>query len=207
MTNFLIACDHKDPGLGQFLNDILIILCERCELLGNDFNTELVDTDSYLAYPLVNIIQSFNSSPFLFLVLAHGSDNAVFINDAEIINISNSDLFNKSFFYAISCSTAVNLGPALIENGCKTYIGYNDEVTIILPYQDIFKNCQIFGIEKFINDKITSNECFQQMIEKYNTEIDELYNEDAFAASYLLANRASLEIKGELNCYLSDFSI
>lgn len=207
MINLLVACDDWDVNLGEYLGDTFYKLCDSCDLFNNNFCTDLIDTESYLKYPIDSKINSYNSSPFLFIALAHGNDDAIFIKDDEIINEANSALFKDSFFYAISCYTAKSLGDALIKEGCKTYIGYSDAVIISLLHEDIFRDCQTHGIERFINNNLSSSNSFSQMITKYNTEIDNLYPTDAVTAGYLLANREALEIKGDQNCLLVDFIV
>jgi hypothetical protein len=207
MINILVACDDWDVNLGEYLGDTFYKLCESCDLFNSKFHTDLVDTESYLNYTIDSKIKAFNSKPFLFLGLAHGNDDAIFIKDDELINEGNSNLFKDSFFYAISCCTAKILGDILIKEGCRTYIGYNDSVNIILLHQDIFRDCQTHGFERFIKDNLSSHDSFSQMIDKYNTEIDDLYPTDSVTAGYLLANREALEIKGDQNCLLSDFVI
>lgn len=67
----------------------------------------------------------------VFFLNGHGLPDAVFGHDNNPLVCSTDDLtdFENSMFYVRSCNSAVILGPALVEAGAKSFIGYARKFT------------------------------------------------------------------------------
>lgn len=70
-------------------------------------------------------------SPELLLLNGHGSEDVMTGHDKEaILDAQNAGILKGTIAYAISCLTAVNLGPLSVSKGAKAYIGFSREHVI-----------------------------------------------------------------------------
>ncbi|MBI2559110.1 hypothetical protein HYW20_07355 [Candidatus Woesearchaeota archaeon] len=68
-----------------------------------------------------------NKKPSFIFFNGHGSDTSLFNNqEQEFINVDSADVFKEIVTYAIACNCLVKLGPAAIENGGYSFIGYKN---------------------------------------------------------------------------------
>lgn len=192
MANTILAFDELDNTLGSFFQsckenldsffgeiDIQPIFLNSNKL--NDFAIEFVTHDI---------------SSFVFGAYSHGGNDCL-LKSATIPYVSkaNSFNFNKSFFYTFSCSSGRELGANLIENGCHCYIGYKDIIAIWSTYLKPFVECANYGLIQFFNG-VESYTIINLMKDKYNKEIDDVYQQDFLIASILLENRDALVLYG-----------
>ncbi len=77
-----------------------------------------------------------------FLVLnGHGSESTVsgYNNEPLIESGKNTSILNGKIVYARSCSSAKKLGKDAVKDGCKVYIGYDDEFVFMIEDDKIFR--------------------------------------------------------------------
>lgn len=74
-----------------------------------------------------------NKQPRLVFFNGHGDDETIFGHNDEILikNGANEDLLESKIIYAVSCSSAKELGKAAVEKGAGAYIGYEDDFVFI----------------------------------------------------------------------------
>jgi len=67
--------------------------------------------------------------PSLVFLNGHGGSNSVAGQDNEILVSvgDNEDIFDGRVVYSLSCCSGRELGPALVKNGTKAFIGYRED--------------------------------------------------------------------------------
>jgi hypothetical protein len=193
MIKVIIAFDEKDEKLGVYF--------EKCSesvkaLLDKDLH-DFQLWPSQSLNPVIFDIKSVNleSKAFLFIAYSHGTEYSL-IAPEEFVHSGNLNVFRDTFFYTFSCLAGSKLGPELINNGCKSFIGYHSEVHIIVGYLNEFEFCTNAGIYAFI-DKKTSWESYEAIINAYNSQIDSTYMSNFIVASTMRNNRDSLVFYGD----------
>ena len=201
MAKTILAFDENDSVLGSFF--------QSCKENLDSFFAQIDIQPTFLNSNTLNDlaieIVTKDISSFVFGAYSHG-DNDCLLKKTSIpyISLTNSSNFKNSFFYTFSCSTGKELGLNLIKNGCHCYIGYNDIVAIWSTYQKPFIECANYGIIQFFYGE-ESHTIINQMKEKYNDEIDNMYKQDFLIASILRDNRDGLIILGK-NISLINFT-
>lgn len=70
--------------------------------------------------------------PKLVLLNGHGSEDSVTGHgDKLIITLKNASLLKEKIVYALSCSSAKELGKKSVEEGAEAYIGYDDDFVFV----------------------------------------------------------------------------
>ncbi len=71
--------------------------------------------------------------PEMVILNGHGSDSTVAGHRDEPIIAAgdNENLLKEKIIYAISCKSAKRLGPASIDAGARTYVGYDDDFVFV----------------------------------------------------------------------------
>jgi hypothetical protein len=154
-------------------------------------------------------LTALNPNQFIFIALSHGNCDE-FVSNEVFISSSNANRFANSFIYSTACSTGKNLSKILISNGCLAFIGYEEEIEVLLEFSSTFFTCENFGIKSFIRNNESIEVSFQKMIDFYNSEIDRLVNgsmDELITASYLVKNKESLVILGDKTLTKSYFDI
>lgn len=74
-----------------------------------------------------------DKQPRLVFFNGHGDDETIFGHNDEILIKSgnNENLLESKIIYAVSCSSAKELGKNAIEKGADAYIGYEDDFVFI----------------------------------------------------------------------------
>lgn len=209
MINFHIAFDENDGALGDYFRnsklDIANFIAAEC---ANPIVHEIGSARCNQAYIDVRLPQ-INTQNYLFIAYSHGSDDSLLSAGSFFVKKDvNSALFINSFFYAMCCFTARELGSSLIASGCHGYIGYNTDASAFFPPHDqLCIDCDNHGLKNFIRG-VTLVDCFTQMKDYFTQKIDELENDgQTLLAALLLSNREALEMHGNANLRLSDFDL
>jgi hypothetical protein len=192
MTNTILAFDELDNVLGSFF--------QSCKENLDLFFTEIAIQPTFLNSNKLNDLAigfvTKDISSFVFGAYSHGGNDCL-LKSASIPYVSKTNSFNfkKSFFYTFSCSSGRELGANLIDNGCYCYIGYKDIIAIWSTYPKPFVECANYGLIQFFNGE-ESHSIINQMKNKYNEEIDDVYQQDFLIASILMENRDALVLYG-----------
>ncbi|MEQ1552993.1 MAG: hypothetical protein ABL929_02375 [Ferruginibacter sp.] len=207
MINTIIAYDDNDGTLGEYFEsshaDIYLTI------KSNNFVDNISISGLNCTEININsILAKFAGKKFIFIALSHGNCDE-FISNEIFISAANAHHFANSFFYSTACSTGKNLAYKLIDTGCHSFIGYDDEIEIIFDYSDVFYTCENFGIKTFLENDELIEVSFNKMKEFYNSKIDELITgtmDDLIAASSLMKNRDCLVLLGDCNLSRNDFN-
>jgi len=201
MIKTIFAVDNQDSGLGSFfsecLQDILNYDNKSIEL-------EILRSNS-LQNDIVTTSKLNDITKFIFLAYSHGNDDALAINIVTpyISSTINADKFKDSFFYTCSCHTGKILGKALVDNGCSSYIGYNDKFTVWGYNTQPFVECANYGFKLFLQGDDVDT-VIKKMKDKYDEHFEN-YNNDLIGAAFLLSNKNALVAHGNGKCNLSNF--
>ena len=191
MINTFLAFDNEDVDLGKFFTECSEDLISHFEI--NEIHYFLLNSPKLNSIIIEATLEKIKT--FIFLVYCHGSDTELLARGVNpFINSDNAFNFSNSFFYTCSCHTGKGLAKTLIENGCLSYIGYNNKFSIWDYNRPPFIDCANFGIKLFLQGS-SSEEILKRMLDKYNEHIDN-YNHDVFGAAILLSNRRALRHLG-----------
>lgn len=196
----LILLDTQDKDLGDFWTH-----CKKAlqSLLASFPNIKLVLIDEDDSRNSIDqAIAQLEQQSFIFVGYMHGVDDKLFIQNDICIDVQNAYLFGSSFFYTFSCKAGTELAPALIQHGCKAFIGYSDVATYISSIEDDFIRCVNKGLESFLNGK-TILECFYDIAEAYDEQMDKYINDLPIYAQ-LRRNRDSLFFAGDYKLTIND---
>ncbi|WP_067037009.1 hypothetical protein [Allomuricauda sp. CP2A] len=201
MADILIVCDEEDLSMGKFF-----LACK--ERLNAFLKSKSIKFSELGSQQLNDLSISMHISPlpkFIFGAYSHGSSNSLLKSaTTEYVSIAqNGKDFEGGFVYTFSCSSGKELGKDLISCNCQCFIGYSEVIYIWTNFFDPFIECANFGLIEFFNGQDTSK-VFDSMIDKYNREIDKMYEIDPMVAADLVANRRALVMHGN-NINISDF--
>jgi hypothetical protein len=126
----------------------------------------------------------------LIILNGHGTDESICgQNREDIIKAGeNSNLLKSRIVYAVSCSSSQVLGRKCVEEGCLSYIGYNDEFTFIIdnrrsttPLKDkLAESFMIPSNEVSLSllDGKTTGEAYKKSQDSFDKEINKLANSE-----------------------------
>jgi hypothetical protein len=200
MVRFFIAYDEEDLSLGHYFLRCKFDCLTQLEMVPQ-LSPQITEIPSARCTKEYIEIQTMihQDEPFVFVAFSHGNENSlVSVNDNYITTETINASFNKTLFYSNSCLTAKKLGPNLIDNGCTTFIGYEQTVDKLLG--DNLKTslkCDTSGLNAFLSQDITVKEAFDQMKIVYSQEISKLERfGDILTAAVLINSRESLVLLG-----------
>lgn len=210
MIRFVIAFDDQVADLGEYFSrcktDIVGFLHEQENIVYEEIH-EMPAALCNEAYVDVSM-QHYNPDPFVFIAYSHGINNALrCAGNSYVLKGSNSNRFISTLFYTNACLTAVELGQDLIDNGCHTYIGYDEEIEAFTAdrYMQTSIQCDNAGLKYFFAKNGTIGEAVTAMKQYYTQNIDKLSDfKDMMYAGFLTAAREALVIKGNTNLKKED---
>jgi len=206
MINILISFDDNDYELGEYFEKSYNGILERI-LFYPGLNIASIDGLNCTEQNINYHINAYSGDKFIFVGLSHGNEEELLTHNCVFVSASNNTSFNQSLFYTTACSSGKKLGKSLIDNGCITYVGYDDEVGVQESYYDVFIKCENYVLLKFLNQGISIKDAYDEMISFYNSEIDRLSLgtiNDVIVAGYLTENRDCLTLMGNSNLRIFD---
>lgn len=204
MFNLFLAYSDTDAHLGRYFSDCADDL--KYFLLKNFPNAKIHEINKEkLCYPLFDL-EVEKTAPVVVTAFSHGSADELFHNGQVYLKKQNASSFQNTLFYTNACSAGLKLGHILIEAGCLSFIGYKNEVFVVIGHYDKFRDCDNHGIKCFLQGDSTGT-AFEKMKSFYTEKIDELYSDDAFASAILMRNRDSLVIIGSRDLDITAFVI
>lgn len=213
MINFVIAFDNQNASLGQYFEDcqkdIVSFLDEHKHLIKSFSPIPTIQCN--VAY-IDTVIPLLNSNPFIFIAYAHGKDDALRCSGYSFVSKDNCHHFSNSLFYSTACLIGRKLAPELIDKGCKVFVGFNEETTVIFenpPYRRTFMECDNFAFKMFIISDSTIGQAFDAMKSYYTNRIDRAIElgEDILYISFLRENRDALLCLGDMDLKKEDFFV
>ena len=201
MLKIFIAFDEKDQSLGRFFlkckEDFLFVLT----MLQNFENVvyEIPSDRCHKAYVDIQI-KPLSEESFLFITYTHGNESGVIATNEVFVKVEeDNSSFKNTFFYATSCLAGLNLGPDLIKNGCRAFIGYDQTIDKLIGEREPMSiKCDNAGINAFLSQEVTAFQAYEQMKAVYNQEIHRLLQfGDILTASVLINSREALIFLGD----------
>lgn len=211
MIRVVASIDEKDPILGPFFNECghrLQTLLTDSNLQQGHFQINSQKCNS--AYIEITLPQKVENKPFIFIAYTHGNEKALISQGSQYVYGENAHVFNGSLMYSMACLTGKTLGGLLIENGCRSFIGYTESSMAFLGegYKEITIKCELSGLNCFFNSGLTIKESFVKMKSYYEYQIDQLsLCADVLARANLVANSEALILLGDPNVKASDFDV
>jgi hypothetical protein len=212
MINIVIAFDNQNTVLGQYFEDcqtdIRMVLDEQTQLV---ISSTIVPSGSCNEAYLDQVIPQLNSYPFVFIAYTHGIENGLRCNGSTFISKHNCIHFKNSLFYSTACLIGRELGPELINKGCRTFVGFNEESVVFdnATFRDIFLKCDNYALKLFMISDKTIGQSFEAMKQYYTSQIDRLMElgEDPVFIGSLTANREALICIGDMYLKKEDMNI
>jgi hypothetical protein len=213
MINIVIAFDNQNASLGRYFEDCqkdVAALLEEQKHLVKSFSS-ISSSQCNVAYIDITIPQ-LNPNPFIFIAYSHGIDNGLRCNGGSFVSIDNCAHFSNSLFYSTACLVGKKLAPALIEKGCRTFVGFNEETTVIFEdpsYRQTFIECDNYAFKMFMTSDASIGQSFEAMKNHYTNKIDRAVElgEDIVFISFLRENRDDLVCLGDKNLKKEDLFI
>ena len=151
------------------------------------------------------LLQNLSTCQVCF-VANHGDSRSIAGDKGDIVSVdTDNSLFSGKMLYAVSCLCAKQLKDSLVEDGLRSFWGYDNKLKVWYGYPQYARSCMA-GIKSLIDGK-TVKEAKDEMISQYNTgisELEEQYPNDPQLAAALLDNREALVVYGEDDLTLND---
>jgi hypothetical protein len=193
MTKALLVFDELDSKLGFFFQNCMDNLDDFFNI--SDLKPDILKSGQLNSFSVQ--LKTDSLDKFVFAAYSHGGKNCLVNSNIPYISTTvNIKCFNNTFFYTFSCSSGIELGSHLIQDGCLCYIGYNKVISIWSTHLVPFVECANYGLIQFFKGNDTES-VFLQMVEKYNLEIDAIYKQDFMISSILMENRDALVMHGK----------
>lgn len=204
MINLAIAYDDNDSDLGDYFEESFTHIRDAIDnaLISLHAIPGLDCTEDN-----INAAVLGKPKPSIFVGMSHGNSDV--LGAAEVfVSANNCHHFHDTFFYTTGCCVAMSLGPALIEQGCKCFIGYTD--VSIAPdddvYNTMFIECETHCIREFLISEKTIDETFIEMLTLFDNKIDELIAANEIVTAIdLQTNKDRLTPIGDTSLTRNDF--
>jgi hypothetical protein len=193
--------------------DLIIISDDQDTILGHYFNSCSEDLIFFLSVENIsqisikeNINHVYIFSSFqritnsVYVCYSHGNTEQLISNSSSYIDKDTVSSLKKTLFYTNACSCGANLGVQLVRDSkIDTFVGYNEEIDVVLEYKDYCIKCDNAALQQFLaHPNKTIKECVRISKQYYTQVIDKLLeNNDPLAASCFVAAREALVLLGD----------
>lgn len=210
MIRVLLASDDGDDKLGEYFKackaDLVAVIKAEIEaqkpLLIEDI-PYINNNNAYLTIKYADL----KEIPFLWASFSHGNENSIKFNGAALISAGDDNsLFANTLFYTSSCLSGKFLGPDLIRQNCRTFIGYDQSIVAFKnEYREISLKCDTIGITSFLTSEITAFTAFKQIGQYYTQQSNRILDlGDPLASALLINAREALVFHGDKNLKKED---
>ncbi len=152
--------DHATRYIFSWAESIKI----DAELLG--WKVIDLQNENFTEEKMKKMVEEFD--PSIIFLNGHGTEYSIKGEDGEtdvITRCKNDHLFKGRIIYALSCNTAKILGKSSYNKGCKSYIGYTQE--IVFPNKEMENPLEDNVSESFM---MVSNEIISTLIRGGSSE-------------------------------------
>lgn len=144
---YLFLTDSNDSKLGDYFD----LSSKNIFDSFPELSTQFVNlSGSRLSNISLDLLLEQNENKIHLLVsYCHGFSEGLCFNEGQVLIDVGHGLIKKfggTIVYLMSCSAGKVFGPRIIEEGAECFIGYKDELIIILDYQKEFTRCMNAGI-------------------------------------------------------------
>ena len=205
--NSVILADDSAEDLGEFFVDMKNAAdVEICNYRRNNQvggKTILLNSNC----DKINFSASvalINELPFLFLVFAHGKNDAILVGGENVISpTDNYYSLSNALIYTFSCYNGNKLADRLLANKVKLYVGYKGKVNCPYGLEEYTGRVVLSFISAFLGGK-NAKDSFDCLYDDY-TKLLRDNSLDPFQKSFYQENRDNLVLKGNMNLALKDF--
>lgn len=203
MVNLVIAFDDNDFELGSFFEDSFLHINNSIDTA--KFSLIQISGHDCNHLNIVEKISPLNPNSFVFVGYSHGNEDELVASDDYVGR--DFGLFINSFLYTTACCSASGLGPNLIQNGTRCFVGCtknscasNDD------FHDVYILCENHCIREFLNSEKTIQQTFDEMKLLFDDKIDEMFNlGEIQVAMELLDNKDCMVALGNTLLTINDF--
>jgi hypothetical protein len=147
-----------------------------------------------------------SKDPIFYANFGHGEEGGIgsTVEGVCLVDKYNARLLKDRVVYAFSCLTARELGPTAVALGCKTYVGYNDVIWLVLhEVPDRPAEVAVGNIETMSKFPLefasgsTTEEAFKKAVEEYDKWISYWNGKDPNCYSQFAWNKQHLVFLGD----------
>lgn len=143
---------------------------------------EVVDLEGDSVTPDGFLAALASSAPILIHGCSHGNATTFTGQNAVPLLVAclNDDLMSERFVYLLSCITGKELGPSMVDKGCRGYLGYTEEFTWCVdesyaveedPYAMPFGDCSN-AVARALLDGRSVVDAHAVGVDNFNAEIE-----------------------------------
>ena len=139
--------------------------------------------------------------PIMVFAYSHGDEYSVIGPEVgqTVFDVGTAIWFNQKIVVINACLTGVRLAPALIDNGARAVLAYDDELILRVWSKNLeplkgFKEC--LNKPKILFDGASVNEAHQQTLAEYEKWIEYWDEIDPTTADILRHNRDHFKLYG-----------
>jgi hypothetical protein len=121
--------------------------------------------------------------PVCLFLNGHGTSHRVTgFNNETLISLQDGKKLKNKIIYALSCRSGLTLGPCLVDQGLKTYIGYKDDFIFIVdetkldnPLTDEIAKLYLepaYSVTSCLIEGKTTGEAFEESQKKFQENIN-----------------------------------
>ncbi len=130
--------------------------------------------------------------PELVVFNGHGADSEVYGSDGEMLISTNEkkEIYENKVFFVRACSAGKILGPLVVKNGAKAFIGYSEVFIFITDPQKLIKPLEDENAGPFLRASnevalsllkgSTPQEAHEHGVKAHQKEIERLLNSKSF---------------------------
>jgi hypothetical protein len=198
-----MASDDGDVQLGRYFQncreDIIAVTNAEIES-GQPLMVESIpNINCNNAY--LNIkYEDLKEVPFVWVSFSHGNENSIKFNGMALVSVGDDNsLFKNTFFYTNSCLSGKSLGPDLISQKCRVFIGYDKSIIAFKnENQDISLKCDTIGIISFLTSDLSAYGSFLEIRQFYTQQANRLLDfGDPLSSALLINAREALVFHGD----------
>jgi hypothetical protein len=180
MINLLVAYDDNDGDLGDYFEQSHEIVSRLTSTLPAINHTAIRGLDC--SFEAINLAtRAVNDNLFIFAAATHGDSDCLVNSQSDVfIDRTIAGAFRNSFFYSTACCAGSILGPELLQNGCLSFIGYDDISTAPSDenYNALFINCEFYALFQFLSTTNSVQQVYSDMLVEFENQIDLLFESD-----------------------------
>lgn len=203
MIRILIASDDLDVRLGGYFKackgEMMTVINAEIDEGKSLHVEEILPNNCNNAY--INIkYAEFKEIPFIWVSYSHGNENSIMVNGSSLISAGDDNsIFSNTLFYTNSCLSGKFLGPDLINQNCRSFIGYDQSIVAFKnENQEISLKCDNVGLISFLTADVTAYDAFNDMKKYYTQQANRLLDLGDILSSGLLINaREALVFHGD----------
>ena len=148
-------------------------------------------------------VMSHMENHHICFIAGHGDDDGIYNEaDEDVISTRTTNYnFQNKALYCISCCSAINPCPALMQIGLKLYVGYNAPFEVRGDYSPFLESA-LSGLRCLL-DGDNAKTAKEEMNKIFDEQIDILNQENPWAAISLLHDKEALVFQGDENYRLN----